>query len=91
MSARLGKTQRQVLRALVDHGYFQKGCGWCWSTYNATEKYMQQLVAKGYARPEITSISLPGYTKGKVTYQEFARIRYEPTPEGVAALEPVTA
>lgn len=47
---RLGKTQKKVLRCLVEHGQFNRyHSGWIWDTRASTAKYMEQLTAKGLA------------------------------------------
>lgn len=43
----LGKTQKGVLKALISHGSYHAGCGWCWSTHKGTVKVLETLVKKG--------------------------------------------
>ena len=45
----LGSTQAKVLEALKNHKGWQLNCGWMWTTMRATEKIMEQLVARGLA------------------------------------------
>lgn len=47
----LGKTQREVLRALNEHGYWRDSphVGWVWDTHSNTHRIIQSLVTKGAA------------------------------------------
>jgi hypothetical protein len=44
---KLGKIQKQMMDSLVRHGSWKRGCGWYCGTSNSTQRYMDQLVAKG--------------------------------------------
>ncbi len=48
----LGRTQRDVLNALVDHEGWHRGCGWVWDTPGRTENIIKTLVDRGLARCE---------------------------------------
>lgn len=48
---KLGCTQFDVLVALIRHGSFRtRGVSWCWTSFNATVKYLDKLVQYGYAK-----------------------------------------
>lgn len=47
-----GSTQRQVFRALKEHGKWRRHSGWVWDTQRNTEKVMESLVKRGLVRKE---------------------------------------
>ncbi len=50
--AKLGTTQREVLRCLLEHGRWHRGCGWLWNTWGGTERVMNSLVRRGLVRTQ---------------------------------------
>lgn len=46
---KLGKTQKDVLDALIRHGSWHRTCGWVWGGINNTERIMRRLVDLGMA------------------------------------------
>jgi len=66
---KLGSTQRDVLRSLVEHDGWSEFCGWVWTSHSQTEKFMKALVARGLATD--TEKNSRGYTL------------YRATPEGI--------
>lgn len=52
MKVRIGKTQELVLRCLQRNGYWRRGCGWLWSSWRQTEKYLDRFVELGLVRKD---------------------------------------
>lgn len=45
----MGKEQISCLKALVEHGFWSKFCGWLWNTHSGTARYMESFVKRGLA------------------------------------------
>jgi hypothetical protein len=43
----IGKTQREILKCVLDHGCWYSGCGWLWTSYHETERLMESLAKRG--------------------------------------------
>lgn len=46
---KLGSVQRDVLRALEEHGMWHSWCGWIWDSVSNTTRIMDSLVRAGVA------------------------------------------
>lgn len=64
---KLGKTQRAVLRALVEHQEWGRHSQWLWDTRGGTERILLSLRRRG-----LVSVTLDEYGSGT----------YRPTDEG---------
>lgn len=58
---KLGRTQRKMLRALVDHGRWSPGCGWIWTNHSTTVRLLDSLVARGMAERTTRASGEPVY------------------------------
>lgn len=64
---KLGRTQKEVLRCLINHGEWYEGCGWCWTSHCGTTKLCEALVRRGVATEIVKKIRRGGFA-GK-TYE----------------------
>lgn len=49
MSRPIGEKQANVLRCLIEHGGWERNCGWIWDTHSNTERILGTLVKRGLA------------------------------------------
>lgn len=49
-TTRLGSNQLNILKALVQHGYWAPGHGWVWANYSITLRAMKALERRGLAQ-----------------------------------------
>ncbi len=55
---KLGATQADVLRTLIDHRYWHAGgCGWVWTTERNTQRILDSLVKRGLVRVDDVTIN----------------------------------
>lgn len=62
----IGEIQLGVLDALDEHGGWEPGCGWVWTTHAQTQKVLDTLVRRGLAK--VSNIDgRPGTRRYRIT------------------------
>lgn len=72
----LGKTQREILRLLIEHKKWFEGCGWIWMNSSKTASLLEGLIKRGLV---VSSMApTPAGLRQRVVYR--------PTPDAAEAL-----
>lgn len=64
---KLGSTQANVLQALRNHKYWHPYCGWVWTGVAGTEKILETLVKRGYAKKVTRMLRVISNNKRPIT------------------------
>jgi hypothetical protein len=75
---RLGIQQRTVLRSLIDHGSWTRGCGWKYGTPSQTIALLESLEKRGYALRLTAGRRSPAWVAtadGRAAHQTLKKVR----------------